>query len=167
MFLYLKIVSKHRNHFGNFPAKIIHFTGVISLTFYRSYFPLRQAKGFPFMQNSMKIHIYFSHNELFKIFNNVTTCEFSICYKIILWFFYKVQISTNYEKIILKFVVLSVVLVRKDTILPVLKIITCIKKRYENIIRRQIYISSACFRILVVYYILYCINMSYYWMKYV
>ena len=30
-------------------------------------------------------------------------------------------------------------------------------------VRRRIYISSACFRILVVYYILYWISMSYYW----
>ena len=37
----------------------------------------------------------------------------------------------------------------------------------RRFVKRRIYISSACFRILVVYYILYCINMSYYWIKYV
>ena len=38
--------------------------------------------------------------------------------------FYKVQISTNYEKIILKFVVLTIGLPRSDTILPVIREIT-------------------------------------------
>ena len=37
----------------------------------------------------------------------------------------------------------------------------------RRFVRRRIYISSACFRILVVYYILYCINMSCCWIKYV
>ena len=38
--------------------------------------------------------------------------------------FYKVQISTNYEKIILKFVVLTIGLPRSDTIFPVIREIT-------------------------------------------
>ena len=38
--------------------------------------------------------------------------------------FYKVQISTNFNKIILKFVVLSIVLARMGTILPVVNEIT-------------------------------------------
>ena len=59
-------------------------------------------------------------------FNVVTTCEFSIWYKITLWFksFY---ISTNDEKIILKFVVRSIALARPGTIFSVLKEITHIK----------------------------------------
>ena len=34
--------------------------------------------------------------------------------------FYNVQISTNYEEIILKYIVLSIALARQGTILPVL-----------------------------------------------
>ena len=65
------------------------------------------------MQNSMKI------TSSLQDFNVVKTYEFSICYKIILWFFYNVQISTNYEKMILKFVVLFIALDRMGTIFPI------------------------------------------------
>jgi hypothetical protein len=42
-------------------------------------------------------------------------------------FFYKVQISTNYKKIMLKFAVFSIALSRPATILPVVGEITRIK----------------------------------------
>ena len=47
-------------------------------------------------------------------------------------FFYKVQISKNYEKNILKLVVLSIAIARHGTILLVLKVITRIK-RYTHV----------------------------------
>ena len=71
------------------------------------------------MQTSMKITYILN-------FNVLTNCEFSVCYKIIFWFFLhvKVQISTNYEKILLKFIVLT----RQGTMLAVVMEITSIKK---------------------------------------
>jgi len=47
-------------------------------------------------------------------------------------FFYKVQISKNYEKNILKLVVLSIAIARPGTILLVLKVITRIQ-RYTHV----------------------------------
>jgi hypothetical protein len=90
-------------------------------------FPLRWAKGSPFMQSSMKVtYIFFPHN-LFKILIFVATCEFSIIYyKIILWFFARFK-STNYEKIILKFIVISIAHARLCIILPSVREITHIK----------------------------------------
>ena len=71
----------------------------------------------------------------FQTFNVVATCKFSIYYKLILWiFFYRVQISTNHEKIILKFgVILSITLARPGTVMSVvLREITCILKMAYN-----------------------------------
>ena len=68
---------------------------------------------------------YIVPHNLFKIYV-VTTCELYFCYKIILMFFYKAQISI-YEKIILKFFVLSIVLARPCIILPVVGEINRIK----------------------------------------
>jgi hypothetical protein len=45
--------------------------------------------------------------------------------------FHKVQISTNYEKIILKFVDLSIALAKLGTILPVTREITQIKYKIK------------------------------------
>jgi len=61
-------------HISDFGSKIIHFTGIISLY-------ARQKSSFHAHLNEN--NIYFSHI-LFKIFNVVTTGEFSIHYKIIL-----------------------------------------------------------------------------------
>jgi hypothetical protein len=47
-----------------------------------SYFPLMQTIGPIFMQSSIKINIIFLLSV--KKINVVTTCEFSICYEIIL-----------------------------------------------------------------------------------
>ena len=58
----------------------------------------------------------------FQNFNVVTTCGFFTCYKIILLsFIHKIQISTNYEKIIIKFVVHSIALATVCTILPIVR----------------------------------------------
>ena len=51
----------------------------------------------------------------------------------ILWFFYKVKISTNYNEIILQFFVFSVALARMSTILPVIREIPPINKTYFKI----------------------------------
>jgi hypothetical protein len=51
------------------------------------------------------------------LFDLVTTCEFSFCFIIILRFFHKIQISTNYKNIILQFFVISVTLAITCTIL--------------------------------------------------
>ena len=48
--------------------------------------------------------------------------------------FNKVQISTNDEKIIMKFVVLSITLARQGTILAIVREITRIKKVWKRII---------------------------------
>jgi hypothetical protein len=80
--------------------------------------------------------------KLFNFFYVATNCECSICYNqglkyytnpcynIIRWFFSKVQISTNYEKIILKFVVLCLTLAEPvpGIILLFAKEITCVKR---------------------------------------
>jgi hypothetical protein len=57
----------------------------------------------------MKITYFFPKSV--QTFYVVTTCEFSIYYKV------KVQMSTNYKKMMLKFVVLSIALARQGTIL--------------------------------------------------
>ena len=59
--------------------------------------------------------------------------------------FYKFQLSTNYEKIILKFVILSIALPKLGNILPVGSEITCIKKglrMYNFRINSRMYNSS-------------------------
>ena len=48
--------------------------------------------------------------------------------------FYKVEISTNYEKIILNFVVFSITLTRQGTILPVVRGNNSYQKGIERII---------------------------------
>ena len=79
---------------NSFNRRIVH-------TFYRSYFPLRQAKTSPFMQSSMKITFIFSHN-LFQNFNVVATCKL-----------FALKLSSDfltrfkYLQIILKFVELT------------------------------------------------------------
>jgi hypothetical protein len=69
---------------------------------------------------------------LFQTFNVVATCKFSIYYPVD--FFYRVQISTNHEKIILKLgVILSITLARPGTVMSVvLREITCILKMAYN-----------------------------------
>ena len=62
---------------------------------------------------------------LWKNCNVGTTCEFYICLLNYPLFF---QISANYEKILLKFVSLSIALARPGAILSVEGEITCIKK---------------------------------------
>ena len=71
--------------------------------FYRSYFPLGRTKG-PLIQSSMKT--VFSHN-MFKILMLWQLVNFLLAIQLSSDF-YKVQISTNYEKII--FTVPSIVL---------------------------------------------------------
>ena len=68
----------------------------------------------------LTVPVYFSHS-LFKTF------LFDI--KSYSEFFYKVQISTYYEKIILKCVVLSIALASQCTILHVVREITLVYKR--------------------------------------
>jgi hypothetical protein len=67
------------------------------------------GKWIHFHTNCNENNIYF-FLKISSNFNVVTTCEFSIYYKIILliFFFYKIRISTNSEKIILIFDVLSI-----------------------------------------------------------
>jgi hypothetical protein len=65
-------------------------------------FLFKAGKRVPFMKSSMKITFY--SPKYFQHFNVVTD------------FFHKVQIFTNYEKIILKIVVLSIAFIRPVTI---------------------------------------------------
>jgi hypothetical protein len=81
----------------------------------------------PFHAKFNENNIYFFSHNLFKIF-----CVVAMCYKNFPLIFYKVQISTNYEKIILKFIVLSIPLARQISIFPVVREITCIK-RHKNV----------------------------------
>ena len=74
----------------------------------------------PFHANSNEHNLFFQQSV--QDFNVVTTCKFSICYDIILCFFYKGLISTNYKKIILKLFVLSIALARMGTSLFVREI---------------------------------------------
>ena len=50
------------------------------------------------------------------------------------FFFNKVQISTNYEKIIHEFAVISIALARPDTLFPVVRVITRMKKVEKSVI---------------------------------
>jgi len=80
------------------------------------------------MQSSMKVTYIFSTYNVFKIIMLLQHLTFLFAIKLSSDF-YKVQISTNYEKIILKFVFLA----RLGTILPVVREITHIKwdKKYN------------------------------------
>ena len=87
----------------------------------------------------MEIKYIFSH-DLFQNLIVVATCIFYL-YPLIL---YKVQISTNYDKNILKFVVLYIALTRLDTMLPISKGNYCHKngiKTYNFRIKSGIYKS--------------------------
>ena len=61
------------------------------------------------------------YNQGFKYYTNP-------CYNSILWFFSKVQISANYEKSMLKFVVLCITLAEQGIILLFATEITCVKR---------------------------------------
>ena len=77
----------------------------------------------PFMQSSMKITYMFSHN----LYTNLMLWQLVNFLFVVKWFcdyFYKVTVSTNYKKIILKFFVFSTALSRTDTNLPVVREIT-------------------------------------------
>jgi hypothetical protein len=109
-------VTKDLLHICYFHSKNMLFTGI------------RGGKLVPFHVKFNENNI-FSHN-LVKNLNIVTTSEFSIWYKIILWFFWfffffcTVQISTNYEEIIFKFIDLSIALASQCTSLFCVGVIT-------------------------------------------
>ena len=72
------------------------------------------------MQCSKNIACFFSHY-LLKKFNVVTTCDFSICYKIILRFLQSSNICKLCDNFMLQFFVLFVALTRMVAILSVVK----------------------------------------------
>jgi hypothetical protein len=92
---------------------------------------------------------YFNENKIFSPiicskFNVVTTCEFIICYKIILRFFLQssniYKLSENYTQIP-KFDVLFLALARPCTILPAIREVTLVKT-YNFRIKSEMYKKS-------------------------
>ena len=73
----------------------------------------------------------------FQNFNVVTTNELPI--KLSSDFFYKVHISVNYKRTILKFFFLSVALARTYTILPIVREATQIKTLKSNQVRLDLW----------------------------
>jgi len=116
----LSIFTKCLNHFSH---SVLNNKLWQNKAFYMSYYilKLQRIPFSPFIQNLMKI----TYILLWKNCNVGTTCEFYICLLNYPLFF---QISANYEKILLKFVSLSIALARPGAILSVEGEITCIKK---------------------------------------
>ena len=117
-------------HISDLDSKMILFTGV------------RVGENIPF-------NAYFNENKIFSPiicskFNVVTTCEFIICYKIILRFFLQssniYKLSENYTQIP-KFDVLFLALARPCTILPAIREVTLVKT-YNFRIKSEMYKKS-------------------------
>ena len=68
-----------------------HYQYRLFVHFHWSYFPFMWAKVSPFMKSSMNLTYIFPIN--WKQIYVVTTCEFSICSKIILWFYKKINLK--------------------------------------------------------------------------
>ena len=90
-----------------------------------SYFSLMPRQNGPFHEKCNGNNLYFSLPSVQNL--NVATCEYSICYKIIIYppTFYKVQIQNvstvhNMRKLRLKFAALPIALARHGTILPII-----------------------------------------------
>ena len=124
--LYTVISLKQYNRpFSHFPLWFLNYTFFFFFThFYKSYFPLRHQK----VQFRAKFNENNIHTNVYIIWTTLTTCEFFSCYNIILWLFYKVQISTNYKKIIFNLLVLSIALPWTGIILPIIREITLLIK---------------------------------------
>jgi len=78
---------------------------------------LQVGKRSNIMQSSMKI-MYIFLPWCLQNFRVVTTDEFFICYKFILWFFTRFKYLQIVKEIILQFFVLFIALTRKDRIWP-------------------------------------------------
>ena len=74
-----------------------------------------QAKGSPFMLSLMKL-TYISPKKCTQ-FSCGNNCKFYISYKIILKFFSRFEISTNYKKIIFKFYVRSLTIITMNNLI--------------------------------------------------
>ena len=116
------------------PSELSKYNALIPLL--HELFPFKAGKSVPFLTK-----FYENITCIFPIICSTLSC----CNNLLIFYllynypliFYEVQISTNYEKIILQFFVLSSTLARPGTILHIIWEITCIKRYKKCIILKS------------------------------